>query len=201
MIRRPPRSTRVRSSAASDVYKRQLQHPVNITGGEVILEIPADTMEWCVFVLYFSWVQTSDCTEATSLPPILNASTGLPLPGIDQYEETIEISVPLSLEGLGEGEVAISISLEDWAGNTHHRNWSMTMDSIAPEISWVLSPSSGDTLGDHVQNLSWCSESSLGTRKIRSESPPQLRSRPPSGILPPKTTTKGSARGPPVYHR
>ena len=25
MIRRPPRSTRVRSSAASDVYKRQLQ--------------------------------------------------------------------------------------------------------------------------------------------------------------------------------
>src|SRR5665811_2585718 len=27
MIRRPPRSTRVRSSAASDVYKRQEQHP------------------------------------------------------------------------------------------------------------------------------------------------------------------------------
>src|SRR5665811_1662881 len=26
MIRRPPRSTRVRSSAASDVYKRQAQH-------------------------------------------------------------------------------------------------------------------------------------------------------------------------------
>ncbi|WP_460379521.1 hypothetical protein, partial [Staphylococcus aureus] len=26
MIRRPPRSTRVRSSAASDVYKRQLTH-------------------------------------------------------------------------------------------------------------------------------------------------------------------------------
>src|SRR5665811_877410 len=26
MIRRPPRSTRVRSSAASDVYKRQTQH-------------------------------------------------------------------------------------------------------------------------------------------------------------------------------
>ena len=26
MIRRPPRSTRVRSSAASDVYKRQVDH-------------------------------------------------------------------------------------------------------------------------------------------------------------------------------
>src|SRR5665811_1716566 len=28
MIRRPPRSTRVRSSAASDVYKRQHQRPI-----------------------------------------------------------------------------------------------------------------------------------------------------------------------------
>ena len=141
-----------------------LQHPINITSGEVILEIPADTMEWCVFVLYFSWVQTSDCTEATSLPPILNSSTGFPLPGINQYEETTEISVPLSLEGLGQGEVAISISLEDWAGNTHNRNWSITMDSIAPEISWVLSPSSGDALGDHVQNLSWWSSEEVSLK-------------------------------------
>src|SRR5665811_2297558 len=31
MIRRPPRSTRVRSSAASDVYKRQLKVPVCAT--------------------------------------------------------------------------------------------------------------------------------------------------------------------------
>ena len=134
-----------------------LQYPINITSGEVILEIPADTMEWCVFVLYFSWVQTSECSEATSPPPILNTSTGFPIPGINDYVETTEISVPLSLEGLGEGELAISISLEDWAGNTHQTNWSVTMDSIAPEISWVLSPSSGDTLGDHVQNLSWWS--------------------------------------------
>ena len=141
-----------------------LQHPINITSGEVILEIPADTMEWCVFVLYFSWVQTSDCTEATSLPPILNSSTGFPLPGINQYEETTEISVPLSLEGLGQGEVAISISLEDWAGNTHNRNWSLTMDSIAPEISWVLSPSRGDALGDHVQNLSWWSSEEVSLK-------------------------------------
>src|SRR5665811_2081818 len=32
MIRRPPRSTRVRSSAASDVYKRQYQYWRPITG-------------------------------------------------------------------------------------------------------------------------------------------------------------------------
>src|SRR5665811_1519102 len=34
MIRPPPRSTRVRSSAASDVYKRQhITHPVVVRGG------------------------------------------------------------------------------------------------------------------------------------------------------------------------
>src|SRR5665811_1205020 len=36
MIRRPPRSTRVRSSAASDVYKRQIQ--VNARGLERLKE-------------------------------------------------------------------------------------------------------------------------------------------------------------------
>src|SRR5665811_2641581 len=39
MIRRPPRSTRVRSSAASDVYKRQLQELVAICKG-LLKEVP-----------------------------------------------------------------------------------------------------------------------------------------------------------------
>src|SRR5665811_1769465 len=34
MIRRPPRSTRVRSSAASDVYKRQPYHSSNGVAGQ-----------------------------------------------------------------------------------------------------------------------------------------------------------------------
>src|SRR5665811_1386443 len=33
MIRRPPRSTRVRSSAASDVYKRQAEGSRGVSGG------------------------------------------------------------------------------------------------------------------------------------------------------------------------
>src|SRR5665811_2637926 len=44
MIRRPPRSTRVRSSAASDVYKRQ-----GVTAGpglEVVEEVEHDLGEW-----------------------------------------------------------------------------------------------------------------------------------------------------------
>src|SRR5665811_1080209 len=39
MIRRPPRSTRVRSSAASDVYKRQIVGPGGaFEGGEPVLQ-------------------------------------------------------------------------------------------------------------------------------------------------------------------
>ena len=134
-----------------------LQYPINITSGEVILEIPADAKEWCVFVLYFSWVQTSECTQESNLPPILNESTGFPIPGNSQYASTRTISVPLALDGLGEGEIRISITLEDWASNTYQHNWSLIMDATPPEVSWALSPSYGDTLGDHIQNLSWWS--------------------------------------------
>ena len=133
------------------------QYPINITSGEVILEIPADAKEWCVFVLYFSWVQTSECTQESDLPPILNESTGFPILGNSQYASTRTVSVPLALDGLGEGEIRISITLEDWASNTHQHNWSLIMDATPPEVSWVLSPSYGDTLGDHIQNLSWWS--------------------------------------------
>src|SRR5665811_2618116 len=44
MIRRPPRSTRVRSSAASDVYKRQVTGLLGRDGGEVLVSgSPLDT--------------------------------------------------------------------------------------------------------------------------------------------------------------
>ena len=132
-----------------------LQHPINITSGELFLEIPADAMEWCVFVLYFSWVQTSECTIAEEAPPVLNESTGFPMPGNAEYPSTSIVSVPLELSGLGEGEIGITITLEDWAGNTHQQNWSLVMDSTPPDVSWALSPSNGNVLGDHLQNLSW----------------------------------------------
>ena len=113
--------------------------PINITSGEMILQIPADAMEWCVFILYFSWVQTSECTLESQIPQVLNESTGFPLPGNPQYPSTRAVSVPLELDGLGEGEIGITITLEDWAGNYHQHNWSLVMDSTLPEVSWVLS--------------------------------------------------------------
>src|SRR5665811_281132 len=50
MIRRPPRSTRVRSSAASDVYKRQVYVSGEVgVGGAIVLDgaIYAGRHGWC----------------------------------------------------------------------------------------------------------------------------------------------------------
>jgi len=79
------------------------------------------------------------------------------MPGNAQYLSTSTVSVPLELSGLGEGEIGITITLEDWAGNVHQHNWSLVMDSTPPDVSWALSPSNGNVLGDHFQNLSWWS--------------------------------------------
>jgi len=147
----------IKDQASYSYGQDDLQFPINITSGELILEIPADAMEWCVFILYFSWVQTSDCTLEEELPPVLNESTGFPMPGNSQYPSTRVVSVPLELDGLGEGEIGITITLEDWAGNSYQHNWSLVMDSTPPDVSWALSPSNGDALEDHFQNLSWWS--------------------------------------------
>src|SRR5680860_1306827 len=45
MIRRPPRSTQSRSSAASDVYKRQIQDAVDDAGLVEVEEVDVDVEE------------------------------------------------------------------------------------------------------------------------------------------------------------
>src|SRR5665811_426455 len=54
MKRRPPRSTRVRSSAASDVYKRQLSHPGNAGGAERLAGMQGGPFQ------HHRWVVVSD---------------------------------------------------------------------------------------------------------------------------------------------
>ena len=153
----------LQDQASFNYGSEDLQNPINISSGDLVLEIPGDTREWCVLVLYFSWVQTSECSQG-SHPEIFNGSTGYPINGTLQYPSTRTVSAPLSLDGLGEGEVTIFVSLEDWAGNTHQENWSLIMDTNPPEVSWALSPSYGAQLGDHIQNLSWWSSEEVTLR-------------------------------------
>ena len=67
MIRRPPRSTLDRSSAASDVYKRQVNTVPNVTGGYVVgtynvinPELPAEQR---TVVEYLSLIHISEPTR------------------------------------------------------------------------------------------------------------------------------------------
>ena len=144
--------------------EQELLNPVNITSGNAVFEIPADSMEWCVNILFESWAQTSECLDDVQIPTILNESTGFPIPGVSEYSSKETISVPLELSGSGEGELTIALSIKDWAGNTFEQTWNVTMDAIQPVVSWALSPSSGGILDDQFQNLSWWSSEDVTMR-------------------------------------
>ena len=140
---------------------QDLSNPVNLTSGELLFEIPADSKDWCVLVIYFSWVQTSQCHEGQEIPIVLNETTGFPILGVSEYPETEAVSVPVDISGLGEGEIEVLITIEDWANNTFEDSWAVTFDSVKPEVSWAISPSSGTTLEGHIQNISWWSSESV----------------------------------------
>ena len=141
--------------------ENDLGSPVNLTSGTLVFEIPVDSKDWCVFVIYFSWIQTSQCYEGQERPQILNETTGFPISGISDYPLTETVSVPLDITGLGEGEIEIRITIEDWANNSYEDSWPLTFDSIQPEVSWGISPSSANTLDGHIQNISWWSSESV----------------------------------------
>ena len=150
--------------------EEQLVYPVNLTIGTLDIEIPADARDWCINVIYISWVRTIECMSEGQMPYLLNQSSQLDSSGTIEYQGTQTISVPLDLEELGEGNLSIAISIEDWANNTYHHSWGMVLDTIPPLVSWAASPSSENTLGDHFQNLSWWSSEEVTiTAKINGE--------------------------------
>ena len=135
----------------------EISSPLNFSIGQLVLEIPADTREWCVLTSFQSMVQDSYCEQESTPPIVLNQSTGYPIPGVTEYPRKVTVSSPIDLTGLPEGDLEISVILEDWANNSFEHSWNLTIDSVPPELSWATSPSSGTTLGDHLQNLSWWS--------------------------------------------
>jgi len=137
-----------------------IHHPVNLTEGELIFEIPADIREWCLVLIGVDNGQnSSDCHQlAISQRPlvlnVLNASTGSPS-NIAEYPSTFNHSLPLDLADLADGAYVVTLSLKDWANNTHEESWPLAIDRTVPNVSWELDPVQGDVLGDHRQNLSW----------------------------------------------
>ena len=133
-------------------------HPANITGGNVIVEMPADVRDWC------STVEgtenggiLSECGNASTAPAVLNESTGYPIQGVSEYPNTTSVSVPMDFSFLEDGNHTSSLQMTDWAGNSHSVSWNLTLDRTPPLLFWALSPSTGELLQEHRQKLSWWS--------------------------------------------
>ena len=133
-------------------------HPANITSGDVIVEIPADVRDWCITV---EGTENGgimvECGNASTAPAVLNISTGYPIPGVSEYPNTTSLSVPMDFSALADGNYTSTLHMTDWAENSHSVEWSLTLDRTPPQLSWVTSPSLGELLQEHRQNLSWWS--------------------------------------------
>ena len=134
----------------------ELHHPLNLTGGGLRVEAPVDLREWCIESSNtVTGELSSDCQHSMTPPTILNSATGTPVPGVSSYPSTQTIHIPLDFAGMSDGDFLLSLSLTDWANNTHSETWPLALDRTPPSISWALDMAQGGILGDHRQNVSW----------------------------------------------
>ena len=141
-----------------------LHHPMNLSGGHALIEIPADISEWCLeFTSVLTGSSSTECMPTPNQPVVLNASTGFPVDGVGDYPSTFVESIPLGLvTDLEDGNHIMRLRLTDWANNTHEESWPLVLDRTLPAIAWSLDPTLDVILGDHRQNLSWDSPEDVG---------------------------------------
>ena len=130
--------------------------PLNITNGQLLVNIPADSKKWCLRLQSIDSVgYFQECNSRISIPEIFNESTGYPINGISQYEENYGTIIQMNISDLPNGEYELSIEIIDWANNSKTETWPISFDTILPIVSWSLFPSDGPLLSNHFQNLSW----------------------------------------------
>ena len=91
MIRRPPRSTQSRSSAASDVYKRQCMEGYKVASGDLLLFTDADTThKKSVISFAVSHLLSLELDALTVIPKMLSLDgiTKITLPMISTFLHT-----------------------------------------------------------------------------------------------------------------
>ena len=145
---------------AGNLYSSSnLQEPVNLSSGNLILRIPSDVMQWCLSVNsvindYF----TIECDSIETRPEVFNTTTGHPEEeDRGGTQEKYGISLPLGTAGLPDGDYVMQLDLTDWTNNSASQSWPIHIDKTAPSIEWDLSMANSLTLFEHRQNLSWSS--------------------------------------------
>ena len=150
--------------------------PLNLTSGYLDVEIPSDTKSWCLSInSEVGDYRTEECGESLTIPVSFNASVGHPEPeeqgGNQEYYVT---TLPLSTDGLPDGEYTVRLDLIDWANSTASENWPISIDKSAPVVQWSTSPSHNTSLFDHRQEIIW-SSSELVTYEFTSNGDPILQ--------------------------
>ena len=159
--------------------------PLNLTSGYLNVEIPSDTKSWCLSInSEVGDYHTEECGEIPTIPASFNASLGHPEPeeqGGDQ--EYFVTTLPLSTDGLPDGEYTMRLDLMDWANSTASESWPISIDKSAPVVQWSTSPSHNTSLFDHRQEITW-SSSELVTYEFTSNGEQILQGDGEIGIWP-----------------
>src|SRR5450756_987086 len=114
MIRRPPRSTQSRSSAASDVYKRQAARSTMTAAGVPVTPGSEGIIE--------SAAEAEAVTRRIGLPVMVKASAGGGGKGIRIVKEASELAAAVR-QAQGEAEAAFgngAVYVEKYIGSPRH---------------------------------------------------------------------------------
>ena len=133
-------------------------NPLNLSSGEVMLQVPADFSEVCLYLSSTDMPSLKhDCVSSSNPPVVLNSSTGTPSGGSMTYTDFSHQTVHIDLSEAPDGEVVFSFTVSDWSGNTHSfQNFgSFEVDRAPPEVNWSLGLNSEGQLSDHRQSLNW----------------------------------------------
>jgi len=130
--------------------------PVNITNGQVWLNMATDVKQWC---LTLESIDSSgyfqECNNIDLLPELFNYSTGYPIEGNSQYISHYDTIIQMNIPELPNGNYDMSVEVIDWANNSNSNVWPISFDTVLPIVNWFSSPSDDLSLNSHTQNLSW----------------------------------------------
>ena len=130
--------------------------PLNITNGELWINIPVDYKKLCVRLQSINSIgYFEECIYTEVIPEIFNESSGYPIEGIMNYGSDLDAIIFMDISELINGEYDFSIEIIDWANNSKIENWLVSFDTILPIVDWSLFPSQNAFLNGHIQNLSW----------------------------------------------
>jgi subtilisin family serine protease len=126
---------------------------VNISSGEVDVQVIIDTRSFCLRIENISGDDLSRACHDIENPPWDDSeSTHVRL--LANIPELLTFSLPIDLEVIPDGAYTIRLRAWDWAGNVGDATWPLIIDRTAPTLDWN-SPENESKLPHHIVSLNW----------------------------------------------